>query len=52
MDATQTGSVFGPVEVASTYEETIDRLGTAIRIGMLAPGSSVLFQPLGRLSSA
>lgn len=38
MDATQ-GSVFGPVAVASTYEETIDRLGTAIRIGLLGPGS-------------
>ena len=32
-------AVFEPVETATTFEETVDRLGTAIRLGILAPGS-------------
>jgi DNA-binding FadR family transcriptional regulator len=32
-------TVFEPVDVPSTYEETIARLGVAIRIGMLEPGT-------------
>jgi GntR family transcriptional repressor for pyruvate dehydrogenase complex len=31
--------VFQPVRPATTFEETVERLGTAIRIGILAPGS-------------
>src|SRR3954463_8339668 len=30
---------FEPVQTATTFEETVDRLGTAIRLGILAPGS-------------
>src|SRR3954449_12195577 len=32
-------AVFHPVKTPTTFEETVDRLGTAIRIGVLAPGS-------------
>ena len=31
-------AVFEPVQTASTLEETVERLGTAIRLGLLAPG--------------
>ena len=31
--------VFKPVRPATTFEETVERLGTAIRLGLLAPGS-------------
>ena len=31
--------VFEPVRTATTFEETVERLGTAIRLGLLAPGS-------------
>src|SRR5919197_104930 len=31
--------VFEPVRPPSTFEETVERLGTAIRLGLLAPGS-------------
>jgi len=31
--------VFKPVRPPTTFEETVERLGTAIRIGLLAPGS-------------
>lgn len=31
--------VFEPVRPATTFEETVERLGTAIRIGLLRPGS-------------
>jgi DNA-binding FadR family transcriptional regulator len=31
--------VFAPVAAPSTYEHTVERLGTAIRIGILPPGS-------------
>ncbi|HEY1592672.1 MAG TPA: FCD domain-containing protein [Solirubrobacteraceae bacterium] len=32
-------SVFTPVRAPTTFEETVERLGTAIRAGILAPGS-------------
>src|SRR6201990_3463620 len=32
-------AVFMPVQPPSTFEETVERLGTAIRLGLLAPGS-------------
>jgi GntR family transcriptional repressor for pyruvate dehydrogenase complex len=32
-------AVFDPVQTATTLEETVERLGTAIRIGLLAPGA-------------
>jgi DNA-binding FadR family transcriptional regulator len=31
-------AVFMPVQPPSTFEETVERLGTAIRLGLLAPG--------------
>ena len=34
-------TVFEPVDASSTYEETVARLGTAIRIGILPPGSKL-----------
>ncbi len=33
--------VFKPVRAPTTFEETVERLGTAIRIGLLAPGSQL-----------
>src|SRR5919106_480853 len=32
-------AVFKPVEPPTTFEETVERLGTAIRLGLLAPGT-------------
>ena len=32
-------AIFTPVQAATTFEETVERLGTAIRLGLLAPGS-------------
>ncbi len=32
-------AVFQPVRPPTTFEETVERLGTAIRIGLLAPGT-------------
>jgi GntR family transcriptional regulator, transcriptional repressor for pyruvate dehydrogenase complex len=32
-------AVFEPVQTPTTFEETVDRLGTAIRLGLLAPGA-------------
>jgi DNA-binding FadR family transcriptional regulator len=32
-------SVFSPVRAPTTFEETVERLGTAIRLGILPPGS-------------
>src|SRR5262245_32245339 len=32
---------FMPVRPPSTFEETVERLGTAIRLGLLAPGSQL-----------
>ncbi|MGD9734334.1 MAG: FadR/GntR family transcriptional regulator [Solirubrobacterales bacterium] len=34
-------TVFLPVRPPSTFEETVERLGTAIRLGLLAPGSQL-----------
>jgi GntR family transcriptional repressor for pyruvate dehydrogenase complex len=31
--------VFEPIQAPSTFEETVERLGTAIRVGLLPPGS-------------
>jgi GntR family transcriptional regulator, transcriptional repressor for pyruvate dehydrogenase complex len=32
-------AVFEPVQTPTTFEETVERLGTAIRLGILVPGS-------------
>jgi GntR family transcriptional regulator, transcriptional repressor for pyruvate dehydrogenase complex len=32
-------AVFEPVQTPTTFEETVERLGTAIRLGILSPGS-------------
>ena len=32
-------AVFSPVRAPTTFEETVERLGTAIRLGLLSPGS-------------
>jgi GntR family transcriptional regulator, transcriptional repressor for pyruvate dehydrogenase complex len=32
-------AVFEPVQPATTFEETVERLGTAIRLGLLEPGA-------------
>ena len=37
--ATALGSVFEKVAPPTTFEETVERLGTAIRLGLLPPGS-------------
>jgi GntR family transcriptional regulator, transcriptional repressor for pyruvate dehydrogenase complex len=34
-------AVFEPVRPPTTFEETVERLGTAIRVGLLAPGSKL-----------
>jgi GntR family transcriptional regulator, transcriptional repressor for pyruvate dehydrogenase complex len=34
-------AVFTPVRPASTFEETVERLGSAIRLGLLEPGSKL-----------
>ena len=31
-------AVFEPVQPPTTFEETVERLGTAIRLGILGPG--------------
>ena len=31
-------TIFAPVAAPSTYDHTLERLGTAIRIGLLGPG--------------
>src|SRR3712207_3904398 len=36
--ATALGAVFEPVQPLTTFEETVERLGTAIRLGLLGPG--------------
>ena len=36
-----TAAIFEPVRAATTFEETVERLGTAIRVGLLAPGSKL-----------
>jgi GntR family transcriptional repressor for pyruvate dehydrogenase complex len=37
--STALDAVFKPVQPPTTFEETVERLGTAIRLGLLAPGS-------------
>jgi DNA-binding FadR family transcriptional regulator len=37
--ATALGAVFEPVQPPTTFEETVERLGTAIRLGLLSPGT-------------
>src|ERR671923_3082851 len=32
-------AIFKPVQPPTTFEETVERLGTAIRLGLLSPGS-------------
>jgi GntR family transcriptional repressor for pyruvate dehydrogenase complex len=39
-DAAQ-DAVFMPVRPPTTFEETVERLGTAIRVGLLSPGSKL-----------
>jgi GntR family transcriptional regulator, transcriptional repressor for pyruvate dehydrogenase complex len=34
-----TATVFAPVRSTSAFEETLERLGTAIKLGLLAPGT-------------
>src|SRR5215218_2145538 len=34
-------AVFEPVHPPTTFEETVERLGTAIRLGLLSPGSQL-----------
>lgn len=34
-----TSTIFAPVATPSTYENTLERLGTAIRLGLLPPGA-------------
>ena len=36
-----TAAVFEPVQPPTTFEETVERLGTAIRLGLLPPGSQL-----------
>ncbi len=37
--AVSTSTIFAPVAAPSTYDSTLERLGTAIRIGLLEPGA-------------
>ena len=32
-------TVFAPVRSQTAFEETVDRLGTAIKLGLLTPGT-------------
>src|ERR1700732_1490711 len=34
-------AVFAPVRSQTAFEETVDRLGTAIKLGLLSPGSQL-----------
>lgn len=36
-----TAAIFEPVQPPTTFEETVERLGTAIRLGLLPPGSQL-----------
>jgi DNA-binding FadR family transcriptional regulator len=36
-----TDAVFAPVRSQTAFEETVDRLGTAIKLGLLSPGSQL-----------
>src|SRR6202789_1445438 len=39
--STSLNAVFAPVRSQTAFEETVDRLGTAIKLGLLAPGSQL-----------
>jgi GntR family transcriptional repressor for pyruvate dehydrogenase complex len=39
MSSPALAAVFEPVQAVTTFEETVERLGTAIRIGLLRPGT-------------
>jgi len=39
--ASAVGAVFEPVSPPTTFEETVERLGTAIRLGLLPPGTQL-----------
>jgi GntR family transcriptional repressor for pyruvate dehydrogenase complex len=39
--STALAAVFKPVQPPTTFEETVERLGTAIRLGLLAPGTNL-----------
>ena len=48
-------AVFEPVQAVTTFEETVERLGTAIRLGLLRPGAQLpperdLAEQLGHLA--
>ena len=34
-------AVFEPVQAPTTFEETVERLGSAIRLGLLSPGDQL-----------
>jgi GntR family transcriptional regulator, transcriptional repressor for pyruvate dehydrogenase complex len=38
---TPSDAIFAPVRSQTAFEETVDRLGTAIKLGLLAPGSQL-----------
>jgi DNA-binding FadR family transcriptional regulator len=38
---TAVAAVFEPVQAVTTFEETVERLGTAIRLGLLGPGKQL-----------
>jgi GntR family transcriptional regulator, transcriptional repressor for pyruvate dehydrogenase complex len=38
---TPPNAIFAPVRSQTAFEETVDRLGTAIKLGLLAPGSQL-----------
>ena len=40
-DGTILDTIFGPVQAPTTFEETVERLGSAIRMGLLAPGTQL-----------
>ena len=45
-------AVFKPVRPPTTFEETVERLGTAIRVGLLAPGSRAAARAPARRGAA
>ena len=45
-------AVFQPVRPPTTFEETVERLGTAIRLGLLAPGAEAAARARARRRSS
>jgi DNA-binding FadR family transcriptional regulator len=41
ISASPTDAVFAPVRSQTAFEETVDRLATAVKLGLLAPGSKL-----------